>query len=80
MKIGIVTVHDVNNFGSFLQAYGLKCTLESLGHEVFFLRGYSRKEARGMFYRIRPRGREYLQLPAFLYQNYKGWQTFKSNF
>lgn len=74
MRIGIVTVHDVHNFGSFLQAYGLKRTLEALGHEVYFLRGYSRKEARGMFYRIRPYGREYLQLPAFLYQNFKGWK------
>ena len=74
MKIGILTVHDVDNFGSFLQAYGLMRTLESIGHEVFFLRGYSRKEARGMFYRIRPHGREYLQLPAFLYRNFNGWK------
>ena len=74
MKIGILTVHDVDNFGSYLQAYGLMRTLESMGHEVYFLRGYSRKEARGMFYRIRPHGREYLQLPAFLYRNFKGWK------
>lgn len=74
MKIGILTVHDVDNFGSYLQAYGLMRTLESMGHEVYFLRGYSRKEARGMFYRIRPYGREYLQLPAFLYRNFKGWK------
>lgn len=74
MNIGILTVHDVANFGSFLQAYGLKRTLETMGHEVYFLRGYSRKEARGMFYRIRPYGREYRQLPAFIHRNLKGWK------
>ena len=34
MKIGIVTVQDSNNFGSFLQAYALQAYLKSLGHDV----------------------------------------------
>lgn len=37
MKIGIVSMQRICNYGSFLQAYGLKKTLESLGHEVVFI-------------------------------------------
>ena len=38
MKIGIITVYDgVSNLGSYLQAYAMQHTLQSLGHEVFFL-------------------------------------------
>ena len=73
MNIGIVTVHDVNNFGAFLQAYGLKRTLEKLGHQVYHIRSYPKKYARGMFYRIRPYGREYRHLPSFIRENLKGW-------
>ena len=74
MKIGILTVHDLNNFGAFLQAYGLKHTLEDMGHEVFFIRSCTKKYARGMFYRIRPYGKEYHQLPSFILKNYRGWK------
>lgn len=38
MKIGVVTVHDSSNYGSFLQAYAMQKTLERMGHEVFFIR------------------------------------------
>jgi len=34
MKVGILTFHNVPNFGAFLQAYALKQVVESLGHEV----------------------------------------------
>lgn len=74
MKIGIITVHDLNNFGAFLQAYGLKYTLEQMGHKVFHIRSYTKKYARGMFYRIRPYGREYLHLPTFIVHNLRGWK------
>lgn len=74
MKIGIITVQDLNNFGTFLQAYGLQHTLESMGHEVFFIRSYTKKYARGMFYRIRPYGKEYRHLPSFIKKNFKGWK------
>lgn len=37
MKIGILSMQRVPNYGSFLQAYGLKNTLESMGHEVIFI-------------------------------------------
>lgn len=37
MKVGIVSMQRVCNNGSFLQAYGLKKLIESLGHEVTFV-------------------------------------------
>lgn len=37
MKVGIISMQRVCNNGSFLQAYGLKRLIESLGHEVVFI-------------------------------------------
>lgn len=37
MKIGIISMQRVPNYGSFLQAYGLKRILENLGHKVVFI-------------------------------------------
>lgn len=37
MKIGIMSMHRVKNLGSFMQAYGLKIIVESLGHNVIFI-------------------------------------------
>lgn len=37
MKVGIMSMQRVRNYGSFLQAYGLKKTIESLGHDVEFV-------------------------------------------
>lgn len=37
MLIGIMTMHRIPNYGSFLQAYSLKKMIESLGHEVVFV-------------------------------------------
>lgn len=37
MKIGILSMQQVINYGSFLQAFGLKKTIESLGHTVNFI-------------------------------------------
>lgn len=42
MKIGIVTYYDVVNYGAVLLAYSMQKYLESLGHNVEFLR-YDRK-------------------------------------
>lgn len=33
MRIGIVTMHKVLNFGSVLQAFALQTVLERLGHK-----------------------------------------------
>ncbi len=37
MNIGILTMHRIVNYGSALQAYGLKKVLESYGHECKFV-------------------------------------------
>lgn len=36
-KVGIMTMQRIINYGSFLQAYGLKIMLEELGHDVQFV-------------------------------------------
>lgn len=37
MKIGIMSMQRIENYGSFLQAYSLRQMLEELGHEVVFV-------------------------------------------
>ncbi len=37
MKIGILSMQRIKNYGSFLQAYSLKKNVEALGHEVEFV-------------------------------------------
>lgn len=37
MKVGIMTMQRIVNYGSFLQAYSLMKTIEELGHEVEFV-------------------------------------------
>lgn len=37
MKVGILSMQQITNYGSFLQAYGLKHIIESLGHDVEFI-------------------------------------------
>lgn len=37
MKIGILSMQKIHNYGSFLQAYSLKHLIEQCGHEVYFL-------------------------------------------
>ena len=37
MKVGIISMQRVINYGSFLQAYSLKSTIEELGNEVEFV-------------------------------------------
>jgi hypothetical protein len=36
MEVGILTMHRVLNYGSFMQAYALKRVIESFGHHVTF--------------------------------------------
>ena len=36
-KVGILSMQRINNYGSFLQAYGLKSMIESLGYETEFV-------------------------------------------
>ncbi len=49
MKIGIVTVHDSANYGSFLQGYALYHILENWGHEVYFIRTREKKYVKQIF-------------------------------
>lgn len=37
MRIGILSMQQVRNYGSFLQAYALKTTIESFGHQCEFV-------------------------------------------
>ena len=37
MKVGILSMQRVINYGSFLQAYALKKIIEGLGHEAYFV-------------------------------------------
>lgn len=37
MKVGIMSMQRIGNYGSFLQAYSLRQMLEELGHEVVFV-------------------------------------------
>ena len=37
MKVGIMSMQRIENYGSFLQAYSLKQMLQELGHEVIFI-------------------------------------------
>lgn len=37
MKVGIISMQRIINYGSYLQAYSLKSTLEELGHQVSFV-------------------------------------------
>lgn len=37
MRVGILSKHRIVNYGSFLQAYGLKKMIEGMGHRVHFI-------------------------------------------
>ena len=56
MKVGILSMQQITNYGSFLQAYGLKSILESLGHSVEFINIVPGKQLReykkGKFHRL----------------------------
>lgn len=50
MKIGIITVPNASNCGSFLQAYALKEFLERAGHEAIFVKTRSDEYIKNLFY------------------------------
>ena len=50
MRIGIITVHDSANFGSYLQAYALKKVLENMGHQVYFIKARSEEAVKKVFF------------------------------
>lgn len=77
MKIGIVTVQDSNNFGSFLQAYALETVLREMGHEVMFIRSRSKEYIKRLFYRVKPGKRELLHLNSFIHENFEGFKKYR---
>jgi hypothetical protein len=36
MKIGVITLHRIVNYGSVLQTYATQCVLNELGHKKLF--------------------------------------------
>lgn len=73
MRVGIVTVYDSANYGSYLQAYALKTTLEEMGHIVFFIKVRSEKEVRKLFFGTKREWKKYL---TNYVENYKKYQKF----
>ena len=73
MKVGIVTVYDSNNFGSYLQAYALKKVIEKLGHNVYFIKFRTEKEAKKVFF---PGKRKLLHYIKTYYFNNKKYNLF----
>lgn len=75
MKVGIMSMQRIENYGSFLQAYGLKLTIEAMGHCVEFVDylpgqpitprnsmssiSMARKKVRNMLKMVSPSYREY---------------------
>lgn len=50
MKIGIVTLCRVRNYGACLQAYAMKNVLQQQGHEVWFLKAYDSEFAKELLH------------------------------
>ena len=50
MNIGVVTVYNSSNCGSYLQAFGMKTFLESQGHNVSFIMTRNPNYVKSLFY------------------------------
>lgn len=72
MKIGIATVPDSANFGSFLQAYALKLVLEEGGHSAVFFRTRDQEYLRKLFVNWRPKKRSIKHPLRFIMKNLNG--------
>lgn len=70
MKIGIVTVYDSANFGSYLQSYALHLVLSEMGHEVYFISNPTPdKPYKRNFYKY-PVNRNSLRHPISVWREY----------
>ena len=70
MKIGIVTVYDSANFGSYLQSYALHLVLSEMGHEVYFISNPTPdKPYKRNFYKY-PVNRNSLRHPVSVWREY----------
>ena len=50
MNIGIITVYNSSNCGSYLQAFGMKTFLEHHGHHVSFVETRDENYVKNLFY------------------------------
>lgn len=82
MKIGIITVHDSNNYGSFLQAYALQAVCRDMGHEVYFVRTRAKEFVKSTFI-PEISLRELFRHPKSTLKNYRNgllkWKAFLSD-
>ncbi len=70
MKIGIVTVYDSANFGSYLQSYALHLVLSKMGHDVYFISNPTPdKPYKRNFYKY-PVNRNSLRHPVSVWREY----------
>lgn len=77
MKIGIVTVPDSANFGSFLQGLALQSVLEKMGHEVVFVSTRDKEYIRRIYYNWKPRKRDVLHPIRYIMGNINGYKKYK---
>ena len=71
MKIGILSMQHVRNYGSFLQAYALKTTLESLGHQCEFVELEEGEQLPGL-------KRNFKYLISMAFKRYFNWTAIKN--
>lgn len=77
MKIGIVTVPDSANYGSFLQGIALKWVLESMGHEVCFIATREKEYVRKIYYNWHPVKRDLKHPVRFIRNNLTGVRKYE---
>lgn len=84
-KVGILSMQRINNYGSFLQAYGLKSMIESLGYETEFVDYHIEKSliekntSKNKFSRNLKKGIETFNAPGSLINKIK-FIKYKQNF
>ena len=71
MKIGIITVHDSSNYGSILQAYGLRKALTQMGHEVVYIKTRDRDSVKKLFWGNKKNIVKYIKNYKFNMEKYK---------
>lgn len=69
MTIGIITVPDAANFGSFLQAYSLQIFLEKAGYRTVFLNAWDRQYVDRLYYNWIPKKRHFKHPVQFILKN-----------
>lgn len=73
MKVGIVTVQDSANYGSYLQAFALRKVLINMGHEVKFIKLRSEKEVKKVFFGTLKNPRTYITQYFLNLKKYKNF-------